>query len=56
MIHPGYAPAGPRGLRCLQCGKRISSNALARAAHDRKHAGLPATGNARPRKPKDPPK
>jgi hypothetical protein len=50
MSAPGYNPAGPGGQRCCRCGKRISTNALARAAHDRKHAGLPATGNARPRK------
>lgn len=30
-----FAPAGPRQLRCLLCGVRVSSNALARAAHER---------------------
>ncbi len=30
-----FTPAGPRLLRCMVCGTRVSSNALARAAHER---------------------
>lgn len=30
-----FTPAGPRRLRCMVCSCSISSNALARAAHER---------------------
>lgn len=30
-----FTPAGPRRLRCMICGSSISSNALARGAHER---------------------
>lgn len=30
-----YRPLGPGQMACRACGKRISTNALARAAHDR---------------------
>jgi len=30
-----YTPAGPRRMTCRACGLTISTNALARAAHER---------------------
>ena len=39
-LHKHFTPAGPGHIRCTLCGVRISSNAFARASHERsrKHA------------------
>jgi len=36
----GYSLAGPHRLRCRTCAKIISTNALARASHDRSACGF----------------
>lgn len=34
-ILEGWRPAGPGGCRCPKCGATVSTNALARASHQR---------------------
>ena len=44
-----YSPAGPGAMRCRLCGMVISTNALARAGHERgkRHVAAVTLGQAR---------